>query len=263
MKQLGEHFKSDDRSRHSEWLRHSQWFIKARRDQERKEEVADRLDEDILSLVAEVVMATQIQITEFRARLNANHEATTAALMENQAKLEDIESRLAELDIHLANFFSHGNVMDDGRLVFLTADRTQAYDEFGEEVSEDEYDYGLFPTDHQPVDPFLNVLKERGELIQARKETLEAGQRIHDFEKLNDKALEASDSGKLTKIELEELSAELDDAMPPEVAKHLQGNISLSNAPNAKTSFAEHASPVNMTAPTTTNQSAPVYEPMG
>lgn len=41
MMALREHFSRNDRSRHSEWLRQRKWFIKARQDQERKEEIAD------------------------------------------------------------------------------------------------------------------------------------------------------------------------------------------------------------------------------
>ena len=40
MVKLGEHFASDDRSRHSEWLRQQQWFIKARQDNQRRDIVS-------------------------------------------------------------------------------------------------------------------------------------------------------------------------------------------------------------------------------
>jgi len=42
MVKLGEHFASDDRSRHSEWLRQQKWFIKARQDNQRRDTVESR-----------------------------------------------------------------------------------------------------------------------------------------------------------------------------------------------------------------------------
>lgn len=101
MIQLAEHFKCDDKSRHSEWLRQQRWFVKARKDHERREEISDQLEEDALSLATNVIMATQIQIEEFELKLDAYDEATVIALMENQEKLDDINRRLSEVEIRI------------------------------------------------------------------------------------------------------------------------------------------------------------------
>lgn len=223
MVQLSKHFGSDEHSRHSEWLRQQSWFIKSRREQEKKQEASEKLDEDILDAATEAVLATEFEIAEFEEQLDIYDEASVKALMENQALLDEIERHLANVNERLAPLFASGDAqfMDDGRRVFLTADRNQAYDEFGSEISNEEYGYDLFPADHEAVDPYISDLKLRGELIQTRDEALEARQGIHDFEAKVNEAKEELQSGKMTQDRLEELSADLDDLMPPEVGMHL------------------------------------------
>lgn len=151
MSQLGEHFGSDDRSRHSEWLQHQQWFIKARRDHERKEEAADNLQDDILALAAEVILATEIQIEEFKVKLDAYDEATIIALMENQEQLDAINAQLLSM-------LERAYVMDDGRRVFKTEDGTQVFDEFANEVTCDELDFDLISPDSPTWEQRLELL---------------------------------------------------------------------------------------------------------
>lgn len=116
MIQLADHFRNNDRARHSQWLRHQRWFIKARREHHRKEVATDKMEEDILSFAAETIMATQIQIDEFKARidryetklddydtkLDIYDAAITSALIERLQRLEILEVHHAEL---LANAF--------------------------------------------------------------------------------------------------------------------------------------------------------------
>lgn len=59
MVKLGEHFASDDRSRHSEWLRQQRWFIKARQDNQRRDDIVEKQDDNFAAFAGEVIMATQ------------------------------------------------------------------------------------------------------------------------------------------------------------------------------------------------------------
>ncbi|WP_297339339.1 hypothetical protein [Pseudophaeobacter sp.] len=94
---LGEHFNSEDRSRHSEWLRQQRWFIKARHDHQHRQEIADKLEDGVTSLAAEVVMASQSQIKSFEVKLDSYDEATVMALMENQELIDAVQDRIASM----------------------------------------------------------------------------------------------------------------------------------------------------------------------
>lgn len=94
---LVEHFKSDDRSRHSDWLQQQRWFIKARQDHQRREEIADRSEDGVAALASEVVMATQAQIKSFEVKLDSYDEATVVALMENQDLIDAVEAQREQI----------------------------------------------------------------------------------------------------------------------------------------------------------------------
>ena len=196
MVRLDEHFKRDERGRHSEWLQQRRWFIKSRQDHKQRVEAENKLDDDILATASEVVIATQIQMKEFEVKLDEYDEAVVFALMENQALLDEIDRRIANVDARLAGLFADANVMEDGRRVFLTADRAQAYDEFGDEVSDEEYEYSNFSENFTAVDPHIAELKERGELFQAKDVALEARANIHEIENALGEARDETANGK-------------------------------------------------------------------
>ena len=138
MIQLGEHFKSDDRGRHSDWLRQRRWFIKAKQDHQRREHISDKFGDEMSSLVADAVMATQIQIVEFEAKLDIYDQATVEALIENQILLDAVRSRLNSM-------LDQAYVMKDGRRVFKSEDGSTVIDEFGKNVSAEEIDPERIP----------------------------------------------------------------------------------------------------------------------
>jgi len=226
MSQLGEHFVSDDRSRHSEWLQHQQWFIKARRDHERKEEAADNLQDDILALAAEVILATEIQIEEFKVKLDAYDEATVIALMENQELLDAVNAQLHSM-------LERAYVMDDGRRVFKTEDGTQVFDEFANEVKRDELDFDLISPGSPTWEQRLELLGKRDQLTSEREQILE-------FQEKLDHAREQVVDSKISISELDDLDAELADAMPPSVKAHLSESAAAAKAPNIKSAFTVH-----------------------
>ena len=245
MIQLSDHFRRDNRSRHSEWLRQQRWFIKARRDQERREDFAEKLDNDFLSLATEAVMATDIQIEEFQARLDIYDEATVTALMENQEKLDTL---YVLRDAMLAKAY----VMEDGRRIFKSEDGSFAIDEFGKDVSRDEVDFDLIPDGNTTAEAFL---ANEDAVAQAKQER----QRIYDYQEKLDVAREKIADGEIPEAELEELDAELAATMPQSVKAHVPGHDNNDTVSPLKTDFAEKAShAIRHTAATP----APQLDPM-
>jgi hypothetical protein len=240
--QLIDQFKHKERSQ-SEWLRQQKWFVKARQEAKHRNDAESKLADDVLATAIEVSIATHDQIKLFNEKLDTNHEASTAALIENQILLEDIARRILAVEGRLAPHWEHANIMDDGRRVFLNAERSQAYDEWGSEVGDDEYAYENFAADHRPVDSFLDALKERGSLRTEKENALDARQRIHEFEELTDAARDEASKEGVTQERLDELSAELEDFMPEEVAQHMPDYEPSQPAPDATAAFSRNASP--------------------
>jgi len=249
--QLAHHFGNDARFAGSREARRRQWFIKARQEQRLREDVAEETAAtvNVTAFAATVIMATEARIDAFEAKLGLYNVATTAALMENQIEYEDLQKRMAAIDARLEGMWQYANIMPDGRRVFLTADRTQAYDEFGAPVSNEEYDYDLFRSDHRPVDGFLDRLKERGEIRDAMEANLVARNKIHEFDDLNNRHREELAEGGVTQDRLHEMDTELLDMMPPEVAGHLPADMAPANAPDARSSFTANANPALVTNP--------------
>ncbi|MGJ8527433.1 hypothetical protein [Maritalea sp.] len=243
MIQLIDQFKHKERSQ-SDWLRQQKWFVKARQEAKQRVDSERKLDDDILAAAIETTTATSDQIKLFNTKLDTYHEASTAALIENQALLDDIAKRMLAVENRLAPHWEHANIMDDGRRVFLNAERSQAYDEWGSEVSDDEYAYDNFAADHRPVDSFLDALKERGSLKAEQENVLDARHRIHEFEELTDAAREEASKEGVTQERLDELSADLEDFMPEEVAQHMPDYKPPADALNLTSEFAKPASPL-------------------
>lgn len=193
--QLANHFQSDDSCSHSEWLRQQQWFIKAKHDQERREKIEEKMDDDHAAFASEVVMATEIQMRELQVKLNSYDEATVAALMENQEALDAVHTRIEA-------FLAQAYVMEDGRRVFKTEDGSQVFDEFGEEVMPDELDLDLIGPDKptwEAVQPDFSLGKE----LEAERDM------IIDYQSKLDTAREQTADGRISEADLEDLDAEL------------------------------------------------------
>jgi len=206
---LGEHFKSEDRGRHSEWLRQQRWFIKARQDHQRREEIADKIENSVTALATEVVMATQTQIKSFEVKLDSYDEATVVALMENQELIDAVQDRISDM-------LARAYFMDDGRRVFKTEDGTQVFDEFGVEVSPDDLDPDLIDDNRPTYEEYAADVAALAALEAGRTEIIEFQERV-------DAAREDIADGEISEAELEELDAELLDAMPPTVRGHVSG----------------------------------------
>ena len=231
MVKLGEHFASDDRGRHSEWLRQQQWFIKARQDNQHRDTVEDKAEQNASAFASAVVMATATQIEKFEIKLNSYDEATVVALMENQELMDAVNARI---DALLAQAY----VMDDGRRVFRTEDGEQVFDEFGGEVSAEELNADLIDPSYPTWEAFSAEVDQRQELTQQRTEILE-------FQEKVDAAHEQIAEGEISEADLDALDAELLEAMPLAVRDHVAGLESDTPAPDLT---------VDATAPTAMSQ---------
>ncbi|MEM8497829.1 MAG: hypothetical protein AAF542_07375 [Pseudomonadota bacterium] len=205
---LGNHFRRDE-TRHSEWLRQRQWFIKAREDREKRAERTEKLEDDLAAMGMEVVMATEIQIREFEEKLDTYEAATVTALMENQKQLDLVNARIEAM-------LAQAYVMEDGRRVFKTQDGTQVFDEFGEEVSPEELDFDLISADRPTAEDYLRDLGEREALLSERSDLLEYQQKLDD-------ARERVSEGEISEADLEELDKDLLEVMPDRVREHTPG----------------------------------------
>ncbi|GAA6176742.1 hypothetical protein [Sulfitobacter pacificus] len=205
MVQLGEHFASEGPGRESEWARQRRWFIKAKHDHQRREEMADKMDDAVSALSAAVTVASEIQVREFKVKLDTYDSATVEALMENQLLRDAVEQRIAAL-------LDRAYVMEDGRRVFKTEDGSQVFDEHGTEVTSDELDFDLIGPDRPTNEEYRQEINELQRLEAQQTEILE-------FQEKVDAARERIDA-EISEDDLAELDADLVEAMPDAVRAH-------------------------------------------
>jgi hypothetical protein len=217
---LTEHFASEGPGRESEWARQHRWFIKAKHDHQRREEHADKLDDAASALSSAVAIASDVQIKEFKVKLDTYDGATVQALMENQELLDAVRSRLDAM-------LSQAHVLEDGRRVFKTEDGTQVFDEHGAEVGQDEIDPMMIGDDRPTWEAYSEGIEQEAALTAERTQILK-------FQEETDSARERVDGGEISEAELAELDAELLEMMPDAVRVHT--DIAPANAqiaPNA------------------------------
>lgn len=206
MVQLTEQFASEGPGRESEWARQRRWFIKAKHDHQRREEQAEKLDDTAAALSAAVAVATDVQIAEFKVKLDTYDKATVEALMKNQQLLDEVQA-------HLEDMRDRAYVLEDGRRVFRTEDGTQVFDEHGTEVGQDEIDPMMIGDDRPSWEAYSEGLEQEVALTAERSQILE-------FQEEVDAARERVDGGEITEAELAELDAELLEMMPDAVRRH-------------------------------------------
>lgn len=250
MDQLADHFRNKDRSLPGQGSQRH-WFIKARQDQQRRAEIENKFEDEILGLAAEVAMATQVQIAEFRAKLDTYDEATVIALMENQQALDLVNERLQAL-------LDRAYVMEDGRRVFKTENGAQVFDEHGQEITPDQLDFDLIEPSHPSWESYQPDF-ELGKSLRAER------QGILDFQDRLDVARDKIADDDISKTDLEELDADLLEAMPSAVATHMPDYEPPAPTPNASAVFSANADPAKQVgiAPAAATQPNPVFDPMG
>ena len=148
--------------------------------------------------------------------------------------------------------------MEDGRRVFLTEDRTQAFDEQGVEVTPEELDFDLVPKTAPTWESVAGAFTEQERLKLEFDQLQTERSVILEFQEKLDAARDRVDEGDITNHELNDLDAELADAMPASVKAQMPGFDSATNATDLKSEFESPSSPlmsaklgtmVNITAP--------------
>lgn len=215
----------------SELARQHVWFIKAKHDQQKREDALEQKEQNTFSLANEVAHATEVQLRAFNVKLDGYEAATTAALMENQKQLDAVS---VQIDLLLAQAF----VMPDGRRVFKTEDGNQVFDEHGVEVLPDELD----PTDIPDSAPTWEMFSSA--MSDANRLDIERSQLIDYQEKLDDARSLASE-GDVSEAELVELESELDKLMPLGVRSQLPPIENANKAPGVNHEFTTSAAGID------------------
>ena len=229
MVQLSEHFGTVDGRKQSEWSRLQKQFAEKRIDDKRQKQQEDQDKENIEMFGHGMVVATELQIIQFKAKLDTYDTATVEALMENQKQLDAVRDKIEAI-------LERAYVMDDGRRVFKTEDGKQVFDENGKEISAEELDPDLIDSGK----PKWEEVKAKMEL----KQSLEAERtEILEFQEKVDAARERVSEGDITEAELEELDAELLDLMPSAVRSQIPELGAAENVKNAELSEASPAAP--------------------
>ena len=116
----------------------------------------------------------------------------------------------------------------------------------------------IIPSGGPTPDEYLSKLKLEDDLLADR-------QSIHEFDELKNKQHIELEEGGITKDRLEEMDAELLDAMPASVMAHVPELSAKKIMPSVMPTFAAEANPMNLsgTEPTSTKLPAPIYDPMG
>lgn len=205
------HFQEKDRSAKLAEATRRRWFIAAREDKERKAQLEDEAEQAFVELATAVIVATELQIQTFHAKLNTYDEATVAALMENQELLDAVNERIAEM-------LSRAHKLEDGRRVFKTEDGQRVFDEHGEQLDETIIHPNLIDDSKPRWEALVRERHLRDGLVQNRED-------IHDYQDKLDNERERSSVEGFTEDELNELEVELEMEMPPTIAKHLPGGV--------------------------------------
>ena len=195
------------RGSRSEQARQREWFIKARAQKEKQEHLDDRAEEEMTALGADLIAATQAQIERLEVKLDRYEVATTAALIENQQQLDQI-------NIEIELLLNQAYVMEDGRRVFKTEDGTKVFDEQGEEVSADVLDPDVIGDEHPTWEAFKAKQDEKTALEVERHQLVE-------FQEKLDQARDEIADGDIAGQELDDLDAELDSLMPKSVRSEM------------------------------------------
>lgn len=197
------------RALHSENLskEREKWFIVARDQREQQELKVDKSEEAFMELVASVILATEIEIQKFQAKLDTYDEATVKALMENTKLLEANNEKIQEN-------LKHAHTLEDGTRVYKSEDGTWGVNEHGQRFDGDTHDIKTIPSTKVTAEEAEADFRTRDMLQHERTEILE-------FQEKSDHARERSNSDDFTKEELDELDKELEAEMPTAVRRQM------------------------------------------
>ena len=261
MIQLMEHFGDDARHDKSEAARRRKWFIKARQDKARQEEIEDAAETSAISTIATVALATDYQIEQFQIRLHRYDAAVTEAILENDEQLKFIRERLRLVEQRIQQMLDEAYVLEDGRRVFKSEDGTYVIDEHGQDVAPEEVDFDLIPNT-VTAESYMEKRQQQREALKVEQELVEERDQLHHAQDLIREKEEALESGKTTEQDLEEFDKEIFDALPASAKAKLPNDMNpVANAPDIKSSFIASASVIQVTR--TTPEISPDLVPGG
>ena len=203
-----------------------------------------------------MIVATELEIQQFEAKLDDYDEAIVKALEKNRIAMDELILQLAEVDARIQSMLDQAYVMEDGRRVFLTKDRTQAFDERGVEVTREELDFDLVPQSAPAWEDVSTAFSRRDQLKHEYDRLAKERAGILEFQEKVDVARERIANGEISKSELDDLDAELADAMPPSVKAQTADGVTANNILAIKTEFSATAN-----AAMDMGQATPVNDP--
>jgi len=197
------------RALHSENLskEREKWFIVARDQREQQELKEDKSEEAFMEFAASIILATEIEVQEFQAKLDVYDEATVKALMENTKALEAINEKIQEN-------LKHAHTLEDGTRVYKSEDGTWGINEYGQRFDAKTHDLETIPSTKVTAEEAETDFKTRDTLQRERTEILE-------FQEKSDYARERSNLDDFSKEELDELDKELEAEMPMAVKRQM------------------------------------------
>ena len=260
MTNLGEHFGNDARHRRTEASRRRQWFIKARQDKARQEELSEAAEATATAAIVSVAIATEIQINQFKVKLERYDAAVTEALLENDERIQFIRDRILRTEQRIQKMLDQAYVLEDGRRIFKGEDGSYVIDEHGNDVLPDEVEFDLVtgPTAEDYTSATDQLAKDRQELDRL----LEERKQLHKAQDLIREKQDALEIGETTEQDLEEFDNEIFEALPPSARAKLPENMNpIPNAPDLASSFKIPARPNDSLRQSPT--SIPEFSPNG
>ncbi|MCB1471243.1 MAG: hypothetical protein KDK08_29665 [Rhizobiaceae bacterium] len=160
-------------------------------------------------LAVSTVLATEIEIAEFRTELDSYRAATIESLMLNEQQLVEVRARL---DAMLAQAY----VLPDGRRVFKTEDGQRVFDEHGEEVGADLVDPDMIEDWRPRAESYLSDREAERELVENRDRKLDLLDRMDAMD-------ERLEEGDLTEDDLADMREELAEFAPEDIKQQVLG----------------------------------------
>ncbi len=152
--------------------------------------------------------ATHEQLAVFSERLEQYDTATVRALMDNERALDEVRMEREALDARAFKF--------DGRAVFKSQDGKHVFDANDAEIANTTLDPNLVPDGFPTREENKAVVDKENKLLQER-------QQIHDFQNRVDEARTEAGKDGVTVKKLDDLGADLDQAMPDAVRREMAG----------------------------------------
>lgn len=198
-----------DFARSAAWRREQDRFARAVEERRKDKLEENRIDEELVEFAASAILATAEDIDALRVKLDRYDADTVEALIENQKALDASRDRIEAL-------LGKAYVLPDGRHVFKTEDGLRVFDEHGVEIKTEEIDPTLIEDWRPKYEEFFAEKVTETRLAEERGD-------LFEFQKKLDDARERLDDNNLTKGDIAEIEADLEQAMPLAVRRKLPG----------------------------------------